>query len=490
MSSSHQSDDYNLSQKSQSSKAGFESFKGEDGRYYFHFNDQSGTALLFSQAYLKTNERDVGIKSVQKNAVIKARYETINEGDKHYFVLRAGNNFAIGRSRFFKTKAEMEAQKQFLNTYFVSEVDDKKEVVAEVASTRSILATTEPMAESGSTLKNAGNEALQNRIKDLEKKIEQLEKSKNDISDIEKTEMPRQVFRIEIYKNDKSSRFHGKIIHPLTTETRIFSGIDSQTIEEFIHEKIDTKTEIMSSSAIEIMPNVATEILPDATIEPTPNVVIEVTPNAVTEITPNAVTEIKPNAVTVIKPNVVTVISPNAKTKPSPIFVTELVLKPVISTALQGNVSEIKVEHDAPNEVSRAVSVEKHKLEVVQIGKMRIEAHNLTNVNSGILHESPFELAVYPELKIGENLKHCEQYLMKVYVFSFATREHFMLLERNILFESNAHNILKTRVHQNALPKGSHRLTVMVSEPNQHVNPALKYYEGKTWHGEVIIQVH
>jgi uncharacterized protein YegP (UPF0339 family) len=464
MSSSHQSDDYNLSQKSQSSKAGFESFKGEDGRYYFHFNDQAGTALLFSQAYLKTTERDVGIKSVQKNAVIKARYETINEGDKHYFVLRAGNNFAIGRSRFFKTKAEMEAQKLFLNTFFVSEKDEK-EVIAEVASMRSVLAN-EPTIEVVATVNNTENEALQSRIKELEKQVYWLEKSKTDVSDVEKTEMPRQIFRIEMYKNDTSKRVHGKIIHPLSTETRIFSGIDSQTIEEFIHEKIDVKTEIMSSRAIEIMPNIATETLPNATIEPTPDVVLEIIPNAVTEALPNAKTKVLPN------------------------FVNELVLKPVVTTATQGNMSVNKIEQSTPNEVSRAVSVEKHKKGVAQIGKMRIEAHSLAKVNSGILQEAPFELTVHPELKMGEHLRHCEQYLMKVYVFSFATRDHFMLLERCLQFDGNAQNSLKTRVHPNALPKGSHRLTIMVSEPNQHVNPALKFYEGKTWSGEVIIQVH
>ena len=253
MSSSHQSDDYNLSQKSQSSKAGFESFKGEDGRYYFHFNDQVGVALLFSQAYIKTAERDVGIKSVQKNAVIKARFETINEGDKHYFVLWAGNNFAIGRSRFFKTKAEMEAQKQFLNTYFVSETDEK-EVVAEVAdaNTRTILATMEPSVEAVSAFKNGENEALQKRINELEKQIERLAKSKTDVSDVEKTEMPRQVFRIEMYKNDKSSRFHGKIIHPLSTETRIFSGIDVRTIEEFINEKKQHRSLSLSNNGLHL----------------------------------------------------------------------------------------------------------------------------------------------------------------------------------------------------------------------------------------------
>jgi uncharacterized protein YegP (UPF0339 family) len=407
MSSSHKSDDYNLSQKSQSGKAGFESFKGEDGRYFFHFNDESGVAMLFSQAYKKSAERDVGIKSVQKNAVIKARFELLQEGDKHYFVLRAGNKFAIGRSRLFKNKAEMEANRQFLTKFFASE-SVVKGVVAEAsnANANTILASTEPLKEAVSSFKNAENEALQRRVKELEQQVEQLEKSKMDVSDIEKTEMPRQVFRIEIYKNDTSKRFHGKIIHPLTTDTRAFSGIDSQTIEQFMQEKINMK-----------------------------------------------------------------------------------IVKAVVSQAkVEGEMSESS-ENVKPSEVSRAVPVEK-KVRAAHSDKAVISAHNPFNGSGAIEQELPFELTLKPQLSAGENLMNGTPYLMKIYVFSFATRDHFVLFERTITYIDNGTNILKTNVHQNALPKGSHRLTVIISEPNSTVDPALKYFEGTTWNGEVIIQVH
>jgi uncharacterized protein YegP (UPF0339 family) len=407
MSSSHKSDDYNLSQKSQSGKAGFESFKGEDGRYYFHFNDETGVAMLFSQAYKKSAERDVGIKSVQKNAGVKARFELLHEGDKHYFVLRAGNKFAIGRSRFFKSKAEMEAQKQFLTNFFASE-SLVKGVVAEAANANAntILASNEPLKEAISSFKNAENEALQRRIKELEQQVQQLEKNKMDISDVEKTEMPRQVFRIEIYKNDTSKRFHGKIIHPLTTDMRAFSGIDSQTIEQFMQEKINMK-------------------IPKA-------------------------------------------VESHAK--------------------VEGEMSETS-ENVKPNEVSRTNLAEK-KIKLPNSDKADISARNPFNGSGAIEQASPFELALKPRLAAGENLIDCTQYLMKIYVFSFATREHFVLFERTVTYLDNGSNILKTNVHQNALPKGSHRLTVIISEPNPAVDPALKYFEGTTWHGEVIIQVH
>jgi uncharacterized protein YegP (UPF0339 family) len=408
MSSSHKSDDYNLSQKSQSGKAGFESFKGEDGRYYFHFNDETGMAMLYSQAYKKSSERDVGIKSVQKNAAIKARFELLQEGEKHYFVLRAGNKFAIGRSRLFKSKTEMEANRQFLTNFFASE-SIVKGVIAEAsnANANTILASSEPLKEAVSSFKNAENEALQRRVKELEQHIEQLEKNKIDVSDVEKTEMPRQVFRIEIYKNDTSKRFHGKIIHPLTTDTRVFSGIDSQTIEEFIHEKINLKIEKM--------------------------------------------------------------VAPQAK--------------------VEGEMSKAQTENVKPNEVSRAAT-EVRNVPIVHSGKALITALNPFNGSGAIEQDSPFELTIKPKLGTGENLINGEQYLMKIYVFSFATRDHFVLLERFLVFDGNPQNILKTRLHQNALPKGSHRLTIMISEPNLAVDSALKYFEGSTWNGEVIIQVH
>jgi uncharacterized protein YegP (UPF0339 family) len=406
MSSIHKSDEYNLMQKSQSGKAGFESFMGEDGRYYFHFNDKTGTALLYSQAYKKLNERDAGIKSVMKNAVIKARFESINEGDKHYFVLRAGNKFAIGRSRFFKNKADMEAHRLLLSNYFISE-SNERDIVADVATSTTILALSELSKEAVSSFKNAENEVLQHRIKELEMQVEQLEKSKMDVSDVEKTEMPRQVFRIEIYKNDTSKRFHGKIIHPLTTDMRVFSGIDSQTIEEFMHEKINLKVE--------------------------------------------------------------KTVAPQAK--------------------VAGEKSVSTNENIAPNEVSRALSDERN-MPATQARKAIITAYNPFNGSGAIEQDSPFELTMKPKLDVGENLKNGEQYLMKIYVFSFASRDHFMLLERSITFDGNAQNILKTRVHQNALPNGSHRLTLVISEPNQVVDPALKYFEGTTWNGETIIQVH
>ena len=45
-------------------------------QHYFHFNDESGKALLFSQGYSSTKARDNGIRSVIRNASIPERFES------------------------------------------------------------------------------------------------------------------------------------------------------------------------------------------------------------------------------------------------------------------------------------------------------------------------------------------------------------------------------------------------------------------------------
>ncbi|MFK7847708.1 MAG: DUF1508 domain-containing protein [Rhodothermales bacterium] len=98
---------YLFDQLSTSGEVGFESFRNpETKQHFFHFNDDQGQALLFSQGYSSPKGRDNGIRSVIKNAVIPERFESKEHNGKYYFVLRAGNRQEIAQSRFFASAAE------------------------------------------------------------------------------------------------------------------------------------------------------------------------------------------------------------------------------------------------------------------------------------------------------------------------------------------------------------------------------------------------
>lgn len=100
---------YDLGRASLAGAAGFETFRGDDGKYYFHFNDADGNAVLYSQAYSSAKARDAGVRAVIKSAGDESRYRQLEEDGQPYFVLRAGNWQEIGRSRAFESVAQMTA---------------------------------------------------------------------------------------------------------------------------------------------------------------------------------------------------------------------------------------------------------------------------------------------------------------------------------------------------------------------------------------------
>ncbi|MEL6654127.1 MAG: DUF1508 domain-containing protein, partial [Bacteroidota bacterium] len=98
---------YRLDFPSPNGAVGFESFRNPtDRRHYFHLNDETGTALLFSQAYLAKKSRDNGIRAVALNASEENRMDRKTDENGHYFLIRGGNRQAVARSRYFETEAE------------------------------------------------------------------------------------------------------------------------------------------------------------------------------------------------------------------------------------------------------------------------------------------------------------------------------------------------------------------------------------------------
>lgn len=108
-------DIYNLFARSFTGKWGFETFQDAESQlFYFHFNDENGDAVLYSQGYASAKNRDGGLQSVTANLALEDRYELLGENKHHYFVLKAGNRQQVAHSRFFSSKKELEAARQML----------------------------------------------------------------------------------------------------------------------------------------------------------------------------------------------------------------------------------------------------------------------------------------------------------------------------------------------------------------------------------------
>ena len=96
---------YRLSQRSPIGNPGFESFKAKDnGLYYFHFNNDKGEAILFSQGYKTAKERTTSRNALRSRIPEKSSYSKKTEKGMYYFLLSKGDKEVLGRSKNFKTK--------------------------------------------------------------------------------------------------------------------------------------------------------------------------------------------------------------------------------------------------------------------------------------------------------------------------------------------------------------------------------------------------
>jgi len=87
----------------------FESFKGVDGKYYFHLRAANGEIVLQSQAYTTSSSASSGIASVKTNGANVKRYEVRAAANgQHYFVLKAANGKVIGRGETYASKSNAE----------------------------------------------------------------------------------------------------------------------------------------------------------------------------------------------------------------------------------------------------------------------------------------------------------------------------------------------------------------------------------------------
>ena len=107
------SDDYQLlsfyEDRENKSRRGFDLFQGANGAYYFTYNLR-GIIYLISEGYKSSGARENGKKSVEKNMENLKRYKRLQDpqDSSYYFVLKAGNNREIARSRPFESMEAMD----------------------------------------------------------------------------------------------------------------------------------------------------------------------------------------------------------------------------------------------------------------------------------------------------------------------------------------------------------------------------------------------
>ncbi|MFO0595211.1 MAG: DUF1508 domain-containing protein [Myxococcaceae bacterium] len=84
----------------------FETFKGLDGKYYFHLKANNGEIVLQSQSYTTKASATNGIASVKLNGQNTTRFEVRDAADgSSYFVLKAANGAVIGRSEMYASRS-------------------------------------------------------------------------------------------------------------------------------------------------------------------------------------------------------------------------------------------------------------------------------------------------------------------------------------------------------------------------------------------------
>jgi uncharacterized protein YegP (UPF0339 family)/outer membrane protein OmpA-like peptidoglycan-associated protein len=106
---------YDFDYTSPKGTAGFESFNRKDkNASYFHFNDASGQALLYSRSFDANSKREKRIRQVIAASGKAPRYEIVEEGGRFYFILKERNNLEIARSRSFANREEAETQVEFV----------------------------------------------------------------------------------------------------------------------------------------------------------------------------------------------------------------------------------------------------------------------------------------------------------------------------------------------------------------------------------------
>lgn len=117
----------------------------KDNNFHFQFLTEKGDPILKSQPYADKNACFNGIKSVMTNAGDTAKYEKIEEGGKHFFILKAGNNQEIGRSVAYNSSADADKGIALMQAEGPTAKNNTDK--GEASSTQKVAASTPPPVE-------------------------------------------------------------------------------------------------------------------------------------------------------------------------------------------------------------------------------------------------------------------------------------------------------------------------------------------------------
>jgi len=93
-------------QNATSSAGRFETFKGADGKYYFHLLAGNHEKVLHSQSYTSLANAKKGVESIKTNGVVSKNYKILEAvNGEYYFNLVAANGKIIGTSETYDSKS-------------------------------------------------------------------------------------------------------------------------------------------------------------------------------------------------------------------------------------------------------------------------------------------------------------------------------------------------------------------------------------------------
>jgi uncharacterized protein len=101
----------------------FETFKGADGKFYFHLLAANGEKVLKSQAYSSKQNATKGVESVKTNGAASKNYKVLKASNgEYYFNLVAANGEIIGTSETYSTKSNATKGRDGVKTLVIKEL--------------------------------------------------------------------------------------------------------------------------------------------------------------------------------------------------------------------------------------------------------------------------------------------------------------------------------------------------------------------------------